>query len=155
MNIPIVTRMLNPPFRVRTSHVLILITLYLFILLDLHLLFDISMNAFIQWSVVFSMMAMVSLPFFGWNEHYPIKHEVTGQLNLSPEGIEIGDSKFKWEEIEKVSVEFNDYKGKRLRYPYRSPTGPCLSQGMDNYIRFIYFKRPISIEFSLIQKHPY
>lgn len=158
MTFSIVEPIINPPFKTGTKHfAYVTLIISIVTLLVSSLSPSVPSKIILGLILIFCSLAWIILLVISWNEYYPAHSEIIGQLTLTNDGMEIRESKVKWNEVEHLSFDMHDFKGKRVGYPYPLPAGPCLSAGINNYIRYTHnknqqeFQLLIHSEVALIQ----
>lgn len=119
------------------------------IALCLQFVFEISLNGYVALFAVLSLPVSIITMIWGWNEYFPINYAMKGLISVSLKDISIHNLNYPITELYNLTFDINDFKGMRVKYPSVYPAGPCLSQGINNFIRFNFNGIEYSIQFLL------
>lgn len=73
---------------------------------------------------------------YGSYEYEAIDFEKISYLKLDHQQIIVDDHEIPFQDIKKIELNINDWKGRKIDTGYSYGRGPNLSQGVDNYITF-------------------
>jgi len=146
------TKVVHPEkgkFILTSNHIYIASLLASGIALLLHFILDFALSGFLAFIAILFLPTSILTILWGWNEYYPKNYISQGSIKLSISDIIIDNQKYALEDVDSLTFDINNYKGKRMRYPYALPAGPCLAQGDNNFIRFNYKGADIELQFLL------
>ena len=142
----------NPKFKLTTSHVW-----WSTQLLALAILFISAYSGGINLIFVLLLIICILTPIFtmsiGKNEFYPINFEYLEKITLTDNEIKIGEKNLEFKSIKNLEFNVRDFKGKRIQIiGSLKYSGPTLSQGVNNVIKFENQNEKYEIRFQLSSK---
>ncbi len=138
-------------FILTSEHVLWAATLLALAAGIVYFFFDLEQDGILATCIIVSLLTTIVTRIWGSFEYFPDQYDAVGPVVLSFTEIKTLTQIYPLSEIKMLSFHVNDFKGKKMgnSFEYNKLSGPTLSQGINNYIRFKSGEIDIEIQFLL------